>query len=220
MLGFPRRKLIYFLNTGKNCKINSFMNKNKLNWNAIIEFSFNWLDNWIVHCNTTKTNWAVRCVNPPLWSINLTCTISWLKKLAFYYYMPSRDVLKMVLTIGSKEMRGTSKLTLHLSTLCSSAHFAPRNTLLPGTLYSLRNTLLPGTLCFKCSREQRMLRRTIYKLAKCSREQSIPRSRVFQEAMCAEKQSVLGSKVFQGEKCSRKQTVLRGKVFQGAKCVE
>ena len=180
MLGFPRRKLIYFQNTGKNCKINSFMNKNKLNWNAIIEFLFNWLDNWIVHCNkcTTKTNWAVKCVNPPLWSINLTCTISWLKKLAFYYYMPSRDVLKMVLAIGSKEMRGISKLTLHLSTLCSSAHFAPWN------------TLLPGTLCFKCCRVQSMLRRKIYKGANCTKEQSVPRSRVFQEERCAEKQSV------------------------------
>ena len=196
MLGFPRRKLIYFLNTGKNCKINSFMNKNKLNWNAIIEFSFNWLDNWIVHCNTTKTNWAVRCVNPPLWSINLTCTISWLKKLAFYYYMPSRDVLKMVLTIGSKEMRGTSKLTLHLSTLCSSAHFAPRNTLLPGTLYSLRNTLLPGTLYF--------LEHFALSVVGC---------KVCWGGKVTKEKSVTGSKVFQGAECSRKQHVLRSKVF-------
>jgi hypothetical protein len=95
---FLRRNFIYFSKHWKNCKINSFANKNKQNWNDTIEFLFNWLDNWIVHCNkcTTKTNWAVRCINPPLWSINLTCTISWLKKLAFYYYMPSRDVLKMV----------------------------------------------------------------------------------------------------------------------------
>ena len=176
LLGFPRRKLIYFLNTGKNCKINSFMNKNKLNWNAIIEFLFNWLDNWIVHCNTTKTNWAVRCVNPPLWSINLTCTISWLKKLAFYYYMPSRDVLKMVLTIGSKEMRGTSKLTLHLSTLCSSAHFTPWNTLLPGTLCSK---------CSKCCRVQTMLRREDNQGGKCYSKQSAPWRKVCWGAKCS-----------------------------------
>ena len=147
----------------------------------------------VIHKCTTKTNWAVRCVNPPLWSINLTCTISWLKKLAFYYYMPSRDVLKMVLTIGSKEMRGTSKLTLHLSTLCSSAHFAPWNTLLPLEHFTPWNTLLPGTLCLKCCMVQSMLRRKSYQGAKCYREQSVPRSRVFQEAKCAEKQSVLGS---------------------------
>ena len=76
-----------------------------------------------------------------------------------------------------------SQLTL-LSTLCTSAHFNHRSTLLHGTLCSLEhltpwNTLLPGTLCFKCSREQRMLRRTIYKLAKCAEKQSVPRRRVF-----------------------------------------
>ena len=144
------------------------------------------MDNWIVHCNTTKTNWAVRCVNPPLWSINLTCTISWLKKLAFYYYMPSRDVLKMVLTIGSKERRGTyiqthfaPQHTLFLNTLCSQEHFTPWDTLLPQEHFTPWNTLLPGTLCFKCCRVQSMLRRKSYQGAKCYREQSVPRSRVF-----------------------------------------
>ena len=91
--------------------------------------------------------------------------------------------------------------TLLFSTLWSSAHFNHRSTLLPGTLCSLEhltpwNTLLPGTLCFKCSREQRMLRRTIYKLAKCSKEQSVPGSKVCWEAKCSRKQSVPRRRVF------------------------
>ena len=75
--------------------------------------------------------------------------------------------------------------TLLLSTLCTSTHFDPQHILIKVALCSLEhfnfwNTLLPGTLCFKRSREQRMLRRTIYKLAKCSIKQSVPmRSKVF-----------------------------------------
>ena len=75
-------------------------------------------------------------------------------------------------------------------TLYSSAHFTSQHTLLPGILFSSahfasRNTLLPRTLCFLCSREQSMLRRTFYRRAKCSCEQNVPRSKVFLEAKCA-----------------------------------
>ena len=122
--------------------------------------------------------------------------------------------------------------TLLISTLCTSAQFDHRSTLLPKTFLSLKH-LTPWNTLVLVSREQKMLRRTIYKLAKCSREKSIPRSRVFQEAKCAEKQSVLGSKVFQGEECWGKsvsgsnmwkvnsageQSVRRSKVFLRANC--
>ena len=56
-----------------------------------------------------------------------------------------------------------------------STHFTPWHTLLLSPLWSLAHFLI--TLLH--SKEQRTLRRTIYKLAKCSREQSVPRSRVF-----------------------------------------
>ena len=84
-----------------------------------------------------------------------------------------------------------SQVTL-LNTFYSLTHFTPHHTLLLSTPW---DTLLPGTLCFKCSREQRMLRRTIYKLAKCSREQNVL-SKMCWEAKCP-----------QEAKCSREQSV-------------
>ena len=80
--------------------------------------------------------------------------------------------------------------TLYPNLLCFLTHFAPHHTLLLSTLYSQEhfapwNNLLAVTLCFKCSREQTMLRRKMYQWAKCSRKQSVPRSRMFQEAKCS-----------------------------------
>ena len=107
---------------------------------------------------------------------------------------------------------------LLLSTLCSQKYFSPQHTLLQEIIFSSEhyapwNTLLPRTLCFLCSREQSMLRRTFNKGAKCSCEQNVPTSKVFREAKCAVEQIISGSKVFQGAKCVEKQNDLRSKVW-------
>ena len=89
--------------------------------------------------------------------------------------------------------------TLLPDILYSSAHFIPQHTLLPGILFSSAhfaswNTLLLRTLCFLCSREHSMLRRTFYKGAKCSKKQSVPGSKMCWGAKCFRKLSVQGSK--------------------------
>ena len=86
------------------------------------------------------------------------------------------------------------RYTLHPNTLCSATHFAPRNTLLPGT---------PDV-----------------EEEKIKKEQSVLGNKVFHGTECFRKQSVLGSKVVQGAECSRQQTVLRSKTLQRAKCVQ
>ena len=129
-----------------------------------------------------------------------------------YHFAPWNTLLQSGL------VHFASQLTLLLNTLYSSEHFTPQHTLLPGILFSSAhfaswNTLLSRSLCFLCSREQSMLRRTFNKGAKCSCEQNVPTSKVFREAKCAVEQIISGSKVFQGAKCVEKQNDLRSKVW-------
>ena len=113
---------------------------------------------FLCHDNSTDEHFALQIILLPAWTTLLPNSLCFSTQFTHQHF-------------------------LLFSTLCTSAHFAPQHTLLPGKLCSQEhftpwNTLLPGTLCFKCSREQRMLRRTIYKLAKCSKEQSVPGSKV------------------------------------------
>ena len=116
-----------------------------------------------------------------------------------------------------------SQHTLLPETIYSSAHFASQHTLLLSTLYSQEhfapwNNLLHGTLCFKCSREQTMLRRKMYQWAKCSKEQNVPGSKVCWEARCSRKQGVLESRVFQGANSVKGQSVPGSKMCWGVTC--
>ena len=122
------------------------------------------------------------------------------------YFAPWNTLLQIGL------VHFASQLTLLLNTLYSlthstPAHFTSQHTLLPRIIFSSAhfaswNTLLPRTLCFLCSREQSMLRKTFYKGAKCSNEQSVPVSKMWCGVKCFRKQSVPGSKMCWGVKCS------------------